>query len=98
MSSDSVRAALWDLDGTLVDSAEFHWRSWREAMERAGRPITYEEFVESFGKRNDLILRGWLGSQTSENRIAEVGDGKEESYRALVREHGLAPLPGAAEW
>jgi hypothetical protein len=23
---------LWDLDGTLVDSADLHWRSWRETL------------------------------------------------------------------
>jgi beta-phosphoglucomutase-like phosphatase (HAD superfamily) len=29
-----IKAVLWDLDGTLVDSAEFHWRAWRRARMR----------------------------------------------------------------
>lgn len=97
MSSDS-RAVLWDLDGTLVDSAGFHWQSWREAMQDAGVEITHEQFIESFGKRNDRILRGWLGPSAGEERIAQVGDDKEVRYRALVRARGLSALPGAAEW
>ena len=34
-----IKAVLWDLDGTLVDSAEFHWRAWRDVMaEEGSRP------------------------------------------------------------
>jgi beta-phosphoglucomutase-like phosphatase (HAD superfamily) len=29
-----IKAVLWDLDGTLVDSAEFHWQAWRRARMR----------------------------------------------------------------
>ena len=28
------RAVLWDMDGTLVDSAEYHWQAWRDTMSR----------------------------------------------------------------
>ena len=47
-----IRAVLWDLDGILVDSAEFHWRAWRDVMAEAGLPVTHEQFVHSFGKRS----------------------------------------------
>ena len=33
------RAVLWDMDGTLVDSAEYHWRAWRDTMARTPRII-----------------------------------------------------------
>jgi len=32
------RAVLWDMDGTLVDSEEFHWLSWRDTMSAHGLP------------------------------------------------------------
>ena len=28
-----VQAVLWDLDGTLVDSEEYHWRSWKDTLD-----------------------------------------------------------------
>jgi beta-phosphoglucomutase len=92
------RAVLWDMDGTLVDSADSHWEAWRDVMAAAGRPISYGEFLASFGQRNDTILRGWLGEDTPDDLIARIGDEKEARYRALVRERGIALLPGAAEW
>jgi len=87
-------AVLWDMDGTLVDSEEYHWLSWRDTMAAEGVALTREQFLESFGQRNDAILARWLGRDAS----ARIGDTKEELYRKLLREGGLAPLPGAAEW
>lgn len=89
---------LWDLDGTLVDSAGLHWVSWRDTMAAEGRPITYEEFLGTFGQKNDRILPLWLGAGVSPERIRRVADTKEAEYRRLVLEHGLTALPGAAEW
>jgi HAD superfamily hydrolase (TIGR01509 family) len=86
------------MDGTLVDSEEFHWLSWRDTMAAEGIPITRDQFVLTFGQRNDSILPRWLGAEAPADRMQRVGDAKEELYRRLVRESGLAPLPGAAEW
>ena len=57
----SDKAVLWDLDGTLVDSEEFHWLSWRDTMRAEGVELTYPQFLASFGQRNDRIVPAWLG-------------------------------------
>jgi len=94
----TTKAVLWDLDGTLVDSAEFHWRAWRDVMAEEGLPVTHEQFVQSFGKRNDLILTGWLGEDADPERMRRLSEEKESRFRALVRAHGIEPLPGVREW
>jgi len=93
-----TRAVLWDLDGTLVDSGEMHWWSWRDTLGAAGVPVTYEQFAGTFGQKNDRILRSWLGPDATPVRIAELAEAKESEYRRLVSVHGLEPLPGAREW
>ena len=67
-------------------------------MAREGIPITHEQFLATFGQRNDAILPGWLGHDAPAERIQRVGDAKEALYRELLRREGIAPLPGAAEW
>src|SRR5258708_8391179 len=91
-------AVLWDMDGTLVDSEDYHWQSWRDTMASQGSPITYDQFIRTFGQRNDSILPQWLGAGVSTERIQSVGDAKEELYRKLVRDGSLEPLPGAMDW
>ena len=93
-----TRAVLWDLDGTLVDSAEFHWLSWRDTMAAEGVSLTYQQFLDTFGQKNDQILPGWLGAAASLERIRAVGEAKEAEYRRLAQQHGLTALPGAADW
>jgi HAD superfamily hydrolase (TIGR01509 family) len=91
-------AVLWDLDGTLIDSAGLHWFAWHEVMAEEGHSITPRQFADSFGKRNDTILRGLLGPDLTDDWIRRVSDAKEERYRQYVRERGLEFLPGAATW
>ena len=93
-----TRAVLWDLDGTLVDSAEFHWLSWRDTMAAEGITLTYQQFLDSFGQKNDRILPGWLGPGADSERIRRIGDVKEAEYRRLATVNGLTPLPGASSW
>jgi HAD superfamily hydrolase (TIGR01509 family) len=92
------RAVLWDLDGTLVDSEEFHWLSWRDTMRPEGVDLTYAQFLASFGQRNDRILPAWLGADVDAGRMQRISEDKEAEYRRLSEAHGLTPLPGAREW
>jgi beta-phosphoglucomutase len=94
----AARAVLWDMDGTLIDSEEFHWISWRDALANEGIAITREQFLSSFGQRNDSIIPQWLGAATTPERIQRIANAKEELYRDLVRKKGISPLPGVANW
>ena len=93
-----IRAVLWDLDGTLADSAEYHWLSWRDTLSAEGVEISYDQFLASFGLKNDRILAGWLPPPHIPEVIQRIGDAKEEEYRRLAHTRGLTPLPGAVEW
>ncbi|HET9986803.1 MAG TPA: HAD family phosphatase [Longimicrobiales bacterium] len=89
---------LWDLDGTLVDSRDYHWRSWQGVLEAEAVPITEADFLASFGQRNDAILGAWLGPGATPERIRRIGEAKEALYRELLAAEGIGPLEGAAEW
>lgn len=91
------RAVLWDMDGTLIDSEDYHWISWRDALLARGITITHAQFLSTFGQRNDAIITQWLGTP-SPGVIEKIAADKEEIYRELVRERGIEPLPGVARW
>src|SRR5215469_17551924 len=92
------RAVLWDMDGTLIDSEEFHWKSWHLTLQDEGIAITRGQFLSSFGQRNDTIISQWLGAAATPQRAARIAEAKENMYRHLVRRDGISPLPGVADW
>jgi beta-phosphoglucomutase len=89
-------AALWDMDGTLVDTAELHFQAWLEVCREQGRAFTRDEFAATFGRRNPEILHVLFGDTLGERQAAELADRKEELYRAAARRAGVTLLPGAA--
>lgn len=91
-------AALWDLDGTILDSHEYHWLSWQEALAAEGIPLTRPQFEAVFGRRNDITLRAWLGPDVPQADIERIAEAKEVRYRRLVRTRGIALLPGVETW
>lgn len=94
MANADARGVIWDVDGTLVDTAELHFQAWKEVAEEKGRPFTRADFAATFGRRNPEIIHHLFGSAFSEKEVAELGDRKEEKYRAAAR-RGVEPLPGA---
>jgi beta-phosphoglucomutase len=93
-----ARAVLWDMDGTLIDSAEYHWLTWRDALLAEGYSLTHDEFASFFGQRNDTIVRRFLGDALSADDVTRIGAEKEAAYRNLVRARGVVPLPGVRAW
>ena len=54
------RAVIFDLDGTLVDSNEFHIDSWDRAFRHFGKTFSYEELRKQIGKGSDNYLPQFL--------------------------------------
>ena len=81
-------AAIFDLDGTLVDSFDAHWRSWHGMCARHGVGLTHERFVRSFGMRNDRIIGMYWSEAGHEppaaDAAARLADEKEALYREIV--------------
>jgi beta-phosphoglucomutase len=88
-------AIIWDVDGTLVDTVEQHFRAWQRLAEEVGMPFTRADFAATFGMRNPEIIRR-LFYPNADARCRELGNRKEDLYRASVREEGVRLLPGAA--
>jgi HAD superfamily hydrolase (TIGR01509 family) len=94
---NGARAVLWDVDGTLIDSREYHWLSWHGALAAEDFELTREQFERTFGRRNEEILGAYFPSYGA-GEIARVGEAKEAAYRELVRAGGIELLPGVRGW
>ena len=94
---NGARAVLWDVDGTLIDSREYHWLSWHGALAAENFRLTRGQFERTFGRRNEEILGAYFPTYGARD-IARVGEAKEAAYRELVRAGGIELLPGVRGW
>ena len=80
---------LWDLDGTLMDTKDMHFRSWHEAMLTVGMDLDYQLFQENFGRNNAEIIPIYLGNTPDDKLQAQLSDLKEDIFLSLVQGRSL---------
>lgn len=86
-------AVIWDVDGTLVDTAELHFQAWCVLAREMDKPFTRADFAATFGWRNPEIIPKLFGSHYTPAEVDDLGRRKEDFYRFEAR-NGVALLPG----
>ncbi|MDD5605492.1 MAG: tRNA (adenosine(37)-N6)-threonylcarbamoyltransferase complex dimerization subunit type 1 TsaB [Dehalococcoidales bacterium] len=91
----SSKAVIWDLDGVIVDSADYHLHAWQEAAKPLGIVFPADYFWKTFGTSNNSIVAG-LNLKLAPDEIKTMISTKESLFRQMITE-GIKPLPGAID-
>ncbi|MFN8007769.1 MAG: HAD hydrolase-like protein, partial [Terriglobia bacterium] len=65
---------IWDLDGVLVDTGEFHFQSWQETLAGFNIPFTRDFFHRTFGMNNAGVLTELMGHPPTPQQLSAFGD------------------------
>jgi beta-phosphoglucomutase len=84
---------IFDMDGTIVDSAIFHYEAWQVILQKRGVSYPYDRFKRNFGRRSDLTVRELLGSSLSDAEVAAICEEKDAAFRGIAR-NKITALPG----
>ena len=94
-----LAAVIFDLDGVLTDTAEYHYRGWRRLADELGIPFTREENEALRGiPRRESLLALLKGRPATEEQLQAWMACKNNYYLEFIRE--ISPrdvLPGARE-
>jgi beta-phosphoglucomutase family hydrolase len=94
MSENHLAAVLWDLDGVIADTAEYHYLAWRDVFKARGVSYSMADFMPFFGRRHDTIIKATLGDNIPLREIRAITDEKQRDYRRRVAAD-IRALPGA---
>lgn len=90
-----VKAVIFDVDGTLLDSVDLHALSWHEAMAAFGHSFSFEQVRGQIGKGGDKLIPEFLSDDEQRDHGKELEDwrGKrfKSEYLPLVRPFSAVP-------
>ncbi|PWC54504.1 HAD family hydrolase [Azospirillum sp. TSO22-1] len=76
-----LKAVIFDVDGTLVDTVDNHARAWQEAFAHFGIPTTYQDVRSQIGKGADQLMPVFVPKEELERRGAEIDAFRSALYK-----------------
>ena len=89
------KAAIFDLDGTLLDSVDLHAIAWHKALVHFGHDVSFERARSQIGKGGDKHIPVFLSDDEQRDHGKELEDWRGNRFKAdylpLVRPFSAVP-------
>lgn len=89
------KAAIFDMDGTLLDSVDLHALAWQEALLKFGHEVSFEQVRSQIGKGGDKLIPVFLSANEQRDYGKEMeewrGNRFKTEYLPLVRPFSTVP-------
>lgn len=97
VDASAIQGAIFDLDGVLTDTAEYHYRGWQRMADEEGLPFDRQANEALRGvSRRESLLRIVGDRPYTEAQLQEMMDRKNRYYQELIQTITPADLlPGA---
>jgi phosphoglycolate phosphatase-like HAD superfamily hydrolase len=90
-----LKVAIFDLDGTLLDSVDLHALAWQEAFAKFGHDVSFEQARSQIGKGGDKLVPVFLSKDEQRDHGKELESWRSErftsAYLPLVRPFSAVP-------
>jgi beta-phosphoglucomutase len=92
-----VNAAIFDLDGTLIDNNSYHLQSWLQYLKDMNREMSEEEYKANVnGRTNKDVIEYIFNRKMDDQEALKYAHEKEAIYRQIYAPY-IKPVPGLLE-
>jgi phosphoglycolate phosphatase-like HAD superfamily hydrolase len=78
-----IKAVIFDIDGTLVDSVDLHACAWKKAFKRFGRDVPIEQVRRQIGKGGDQLMPVFFSKEELERFGKQIEEYRGELYKRV---------------
>ena len=87
-----LKGIIFDMDGVLINSEPFHFRVWKETLQRRGINLDYNVYKDCIGSTVSFLMKllheNYGISLEDDSLLTEMKEMKEE----LMKKEGFPPL------
>jgi HAD superfamily hydrolase (TIGR01509 family) len=76
-----LQAAIFDIDGTLIDSVDAHALAWQEAFKYFGKDVPFDQVRAQIGKGGDQLMPVFFTTQELEAFGKELEEYRRQHFR-----------------
>jgi HAD superfamily hydrolase (TIGR01549 family) len=76
-----LKAVIFDIDGTLVDSVDLHAQAWQEAFAHFGHQVEFSAVRSQIGKGGDQLMPVFLSKKEIDSRGEEIEEYRSKLYK-----------------
>ncbi len=80
----AIKAAIFDLDGVIVDTVPLHFRAWQKMFEQYGHKFTMADYLAKVDGRPRLEGAAAILTELSPEEIIKAGDIKQGYYLEML--------------
>ena len=88
-----LKAVIFDVDGTLVDSVDIHAQAWIDAFKEFGHDIEFGAVRGQIGKGGDQLMPAFL----SKKELEDIGEELNERRGEILKERYLSKIKPFAD-
>ena len=76
-----VKAVIFDIDGTLLDSVDLHAQAWQEAFKKFGYDFPFDKIRSQIGKGGDQLLPVFLSEEDQKEKGKAITEYRSQLFK-----------------
>lgn len=97
MEDFCFKAAIFDMDGTVIDSIGADYSAWQKLFADYGKILSFDDYVPLLGIRSFYVAKEFLPLKDEED-LKDALARKLIYFRQIVEEKGIAAIPYVDEF
>jgi beta-phosphoglucomutase len=93
----SIKAIIFDCDGTLIDSEQFHFLAWQTVFQQEGQTLTKEFYVNHFCGVGDVAILQIAAESLKSSSAKELLARKHQFFHEYQKA-GISPIVSTVEF
>jgi HAD superfamily hydrolase (TIGR01509 family) len=91
-----IKAVIFDVDGTLIDSVDLHAEAWQRALAHFGHEVPFVDVRQQIGKGGDQLLPVFFSPEEMREKGEEIEKWRGDLYKSEYM-HRVRPFPRVRE-